>query len=268
MDRDSPESKEVDAALLAQCTCGGVAGGKSCDIECAIFNGVGAVLHDMATAEDEYILVALSRKDVGPGVEQRGDETHYLNEAGESVMVATPMRIEEVKADRAAGKMQHFTEIGAPHVASFDKELVAGAQDLITASLSYIAQGGRDEVAPLTEGNLNLLRMAIDTPKPETDDTAGPCPDCGSTESTESEVEKDSSLFKGEGDDELEIKYKVKLRTCSKCECGWLDWRAEEAEMQALYKGLYKEVVRQRGIAKAYLDELEILQAVARVPPT
>lgn len=39
MDNDSPESKEVDEALLAQCTCGGVKRCLPCTATCAIFAG-------------------------------------------------------------------------------------------------------------------------------------------------------------------------------------------------------------------------------------
>lgn len=39
MNADSEESKEVDAALLRQCTCGGVAGCEPCASTCAIFIG-------------------------------------------------------------------------------------------------------------------------------------------------------------------------------------------------------------------------------------
>lgn len=208
MDNDSEESKEVDAALLAQCTCGGVSKNNSCDIDCAIFSGT------------------------------------------------KPMSPEQAKENRAAGEMQHFTEIGAPSVCKFDKELVAKAQELITKAINYIHLCGKGSqgTARLTEENLNLLRMAIDTPKPVIHDEIKQCPHCESTEITESVVEKDSSLF--EGDDRVEVKYKVHLSTCTKCDLGWLDYRAEEAEMQALYKALYAEVVSLRHVSKAHVREL------------
>ncbi len=229
MDNDSAESKEVDAALLAQCTCGGVAGGRSCGLNCAIFSGCDAK--------------------VGRSVE---------------ALWGTPMTAEQVKENRAAGKMQHFTEIGAPHAASLDKELVDKAQEFISKAINYIQLQGKHSRAHFTEENLNLLRMAIDTPKPVMHDDIKECPECESTEITESEVEKDSSLF--EGANKIEVKYKVHLRTCAKCDLGWLDYRAEEAEMQALYKALYKEVVRLRELVKD--RDREILRLLSLARPT
>jgi hypothetical protein len=219
MDNDSEESKEVDAALLAQCTCGGVANGRACAITCAIFSG--------------------SDAKVG---------------RGNKALWGTPMTEEQVKENRAAGKIQHFTALGAPHNETVDKTLVEKAQVLISCAINYI-HAASFTAASFTEENLNLLRMAIDTPKPVMHDDIKQCPFCESDKIAESFVERESSLF--EGEDKLEVKYKVHLRTCTKCEEGWLDYRAEEAEMKALYKALYSEVVTLRQINKARGRELE-----------
>jgi len=192
MDSDSPESKEVDVALLAQCTCGGVAGARACTIECAIFSGIGA-------------------------------------------------------PDAQVPPVKIFTRRG-----TVDEALVDKAQGLITSALRHI--GGMGGGVTLGEEQLNLLRMAIDTPKLVMNDEIKQCPQCESSNLKESVVTRTvSRTFEL---DTISKEYNVVANMCADCGTGTLDYRAEEAEMQALVKMLHDEVHRLRKVVKEQAADL------------
>src|SRR6478609_9796044 len=200
MDNDSEESKEVDAALLAQCTCGGVAGARTCTAQCAILSGCSA-------------------KEPG------------LSEA----------------LDFLTGKNDPVRE----------------AHRILDAAMKYIQ--GMGGTVPLSDDHIALLRKAIDWRKQAIGDSIKECPFCESSNIDETVAER--TVTRTFEMDTIEKKYNVRANVCKDCKEGWLDYRAEEAELQALVKMLHDEVHRQRGIAKFYLAELETLQAEGRVPP-
>lgn len=201
MDNDSEESKEVDAALLAQCTCGGVANSRACAITCAIFAGCATQL----TLDPPEVPVEYGR------------------------------------AFRNA--LKQLEEREGP---------VQEAHRLLDSATRYISgMGGNVE---MTEDHLTLLRKALTTVghvanvEPRTF-----CPSCGSAKISESVEDKELSFFTGE----VKGSFKVIMTSCADCKLGWLDHRAEEAEMQAIYELLYKEVDALRQIGKARDRELE-----------
>lgn len=186
MDKDSEESKEVDAALRAQCTCGGVAGYSACTPYCAIFRGT------VEEADDRALTQVLPQQVGGPFIEQRGEETHYLAEAGEygSSMRAALKKLAESEGPVKKAHRQHAVS---------------------------------------------------EEPKKY-------CPSCGTDKITFSEEDKEVSFF--EGNDKIGRSFKVIAGKCEACDLQWLDHHAEEAEMQAIYKLLYGEVVRLQRINK------------------
>ena len=226
MDNNSPESKEIDAALLAQCTCGGVAGSRACTIECAIFSGY--KLPEGLSIE-EKLNIARGRaadKSVPIGALSRSVASHrYPSENN----------VPEVPVEYGRGLINTLKQLAE------QEGPVREAHKLLDSAMRYI--GGMGGNVEMTEGHITLLRQALTTTQHVVHEEPKKfCPACGSDKVNETIEDKELSFFDGD----IKSTFKVVMAKCAVCELSWLDHRAEEAEMQAIYKLLYSEVVSLR----------------------
>jgi uncharacterized protein (UPF0297 family) len=126
-------------------------------------------------------------------------------------------------------------------------DLKDDAYDIVTQALGWMQRTATANV-PMYEDQLNTIRRALAVKK-AIGDSIKECPFCESKnikeEVTTCEVIRHFEM------DELKKTYSVVATICQDCKQGWLDYRAEEAELQALVKLLHDEVHRLRGVVKA-----------------